>query len=326
MRKFLAFPPKDFYEVKKVEKQLQIFYKPSKEGAYRSIETPKEGVWIHVDDAKASDLDRIMELTDIDYTHLKDSLDRYEVPRIEQEDTSILVFTRHPCKEEGGLYTESLTIILTREFFITISPKKSELIDSILKNPLRISTLQRSKLLFHILLRITQHFNTSIKMVRHQVLEQEKNTDNIDSESIVDLTKNEEILNQYLTSLVPMKNLLEAISSGRFVHLYEKDIDLLQDLTIAIKQSEDLCSVNIKSIRSLRDAYQIIFTNDVNKTIKRLTAITIIFTIPTIISSVYGMNISLPLEKNPLAFIILLNVILVTSFLSVLIFLRKKWL
>ncbi|MEL7431062.1 MAG: CorA family divalent cation transporter [Chlamydiota bacterium] len=305
---------------------LQVFYKPSKEGHYRPLNTTKEGSWIHITHASVADLDRIMELTDIDYNHLKDSLDRYEVPRVEQEDTNILVFTRHPCDEEQGLYTSSLTIILTKEYFITISPKESELINSLLNNLSVLSTLQRSKLLFHILLKITQHFNTSIKMVRHKVLQHEKKIENIDSDSIVELTKNEEILNQYLTSLVPMKNLLEGISSGRFVHLYEKDVDLLQDLTIAIKQSEDLCSVNIKSIRSLRDAYQIIFTNDVNKTIKRLTAITIIFTIPTIISSIYGMNVSLPLENNPLAFVILMNIIIIACFFSVLIFLQKKWL
>ena len=80
-------------------------------------------------------------------------------------------------------------------------------------------------------------------MVRHKALQQEKKQENIDSDAIVDMTKNEEILNQYLTSLVPMKNLLEAISSGRFIYLYEKDFDLLQDLTIAIKQYQDLKSV-----------------------------------------------------------------------------------
>ncbi len=305
---------------------FHIFYKPHKEGLFKPTPDIKPGVWIHVTDVSVHDLDRIMEITDIDYTHLKDSLDRYEVPRVEQENRNILVFTRHPCPEEQGLYTEALTIILTPEYFVTISPRKSALIDAALNQPSRISSSERSKLLFHILLKITQNFNTSIKMVRHKVLQQEKKIENIDSESIVDLTKNEEILNQYLTSLVPMKNLLEAVSSGRFVHLYEKDLDLLQDLTIAIKQSEDLCAVNIKSIRSLRDSYQIIFTNDVNRTIKRLTAITIVFTIPTIISSIYGMNVRLPLENNPLAFIILINTIIITSFISVILFLKKKWL
>ena len=73
----------------------------------------------------------------------------------------------------------------------------------------------------------------------------------IDNKAIAVLTKNEEILNQYLTCLVPMRNTLKAVAEGRFISLHEKDIDLLQDLMIAIHQSEDVCNVNIKSIRSL---------------------------------------------------------------------------
>ncbi len=305
---------------------IEVFFKSLKAKEFQKINEFKVGSWVHVTETSLEDLDKIMELTDIDFADLKDSLDRYEIPRIEHEQENIVIFTRHPSENEGGLYTSTLTILLTPNYVVTISPQKSNVIEKILQASLRINSTQKSKLLFHILLKITQEFNTNIKKVRHSVLEQEKQIQNIDSEDIVMLAKNEEILNQYLTSLVPMRSLLEAISSGRFVHLYEKDLDLLQDLTIALKQSEDLCSVNIKSIRSLRDSYQIIFTNDVNKTIKRLTAITIIFTIPTIISSVYGMNVSLPWEKSPFAFFLIMNMIVVFSFISILVFIRKKWL
>ncbi len=305
---------------------IEVFFKSLKAKEFQKINEFKVGSWVHVTETTLEDLDKIMELTDIDFADLKDSLDRYEIPRIEHEHENIVIFTRHPNENEGGLYTSTLTILLTPNYVVTISPQKSTVIEKILQTSLRINSTQKSKLLFHILLKITQEFNTNIKRVRHSVLEQEKQIQNIDSEDIVMLAKNEEILNQYLTSLVPMRSLLEAISSGRFVHLYEKDLDLLQDLTIALKQSEDLCSVNIKSIRSLRDSYQIIFTNDVNKTIKRLTAITILFTIPTIVSSVYGMNVSLPFEKSPFAFFLIMNMIVVFSFVSILVFMKKKWL
>jgi len=305
---------------------IEVFFKSLKDTEFHRINEFKVGCWVHASNATLEDLDKIMELTDIDFGDLKDSLDRYETPRIEHDQDNILIFTRHPNEFEGGLYTSTLTILLTPNFVVTISPLKSQVVEKILSSTLRIGSTQKSKLLFHILMKITQDFNSNIKRVRHSVLEQEKQIQNIDSDDIVVLAKNEEILNQYLTSLVPMKSLLDAISSGRFVHLYEKDLDLLQDLTLAIKQSEDLCSVNIKSIRSLRDSYQIIFTNDVNKTIKRLTAITIIFTIPTIIASVYGMNVSLPFEKSPYAFFLIMNMIIVFSFFSIVIFMRKKWL
>lgn len=305
---------------------IEIFFKTIRSAQFQKIEEFRVGSWVSVTDATVDDLQQIAELTGLEFADLKDALDKYEIPRIEHQEGNILVFTRHPYEEEMGLYTSTLSIILTKTYVITISPKSSEVIEKILKHNLELGTTQKSKLLFHVLLRITQDFNTSIKRVRYKVLEQEKEIQNVDAEAIIALTKNEEILNQYLTSLVPMRSVLEAISSGRYVHLYEKDYDLLQDLSIGIKQSEDLCRVNIKSIRSLRDSYQIIFTNDVNKTIKRLTAITIIFTIPTIIASMYGMNVGLPIEKNPYAFFVILSATVLVSLVSVVVFLKKRWL
>ena len=96
-------------------------------------------------------------------------------------------------------------------------------------------------------------------------------------------------------------------------------------MIISINQSVDLCDVSIKSIQSLRDSYQIIFTNRLNKVIKFLTAFTIIMTIPTIIASVYGMNVKLPLADNPLAFIYILIIGFVISLFFFILFAKKKW-
>ncbi len=305
---------------------IEIYFKTIRDDDFKQINDFRVGSWIHISEATMDDLKRLSEVTNIEINDILDSIDKYEIPRVEHVKDNVIIYTRHSDQQEEGLHTSTLTIILTSNFIITISPHKSKLIDSIIKTTSKLATTQKSKLLLFILLKITQDFTNKIKNVRSSVLEQENQMKKVNNETIVVLTKNEEVLNQYLSSIVPLRNLLEAITSGRYVSLYEKDKDLLEDLSISLKQSEDLCSVSIKSIRSLRDSYQILFTNDVNKTIKLLTAITIIFTIPTIIASIYGMNISLPLEKNPYAFFILMNIIILVSVISAFIFARKKWL
>ena len=304
---------------------LDIFFKSIRDTEFQKIETPKLGSWIHVSDAAAEDLEQVSKLSNVSIEELTDSLDIHEIPRIEKLDNAILIFTRHPAKQELGLHTQTLTIVLTENYVITISPDTSELIEEILAKKLMIATTQKSKFLLHILLRISAFYTNIIKRVRNVILNYGQQIKEIDNSSIILLTQNEEILNQYLTSLVPMRNLMGSISSGRYVNLYEKDYHLLQDLTIAINQSEDLCRVNIKSIRSLRDSYQIVFTNDVNKMIKKLTAITIIFTIPTIIASVYGMNVSLPMDKNPMAFYYIMGLTCFASLALIWVFSKKRW-
>ncbi len=305
---------------------IEVYFKTIRDSEFKKIDDLRMGSWVYVKEATLDDLSEIAKITSLEIADIRDSLDKYEIPRIERQGESLIFFTRHPGEPEPSLYTELLTIVLTNSHLIAISPYQSPIIENLLKLHTSLATTQKSKLLLYILLRITQEFTNGIKRVRHSILLQEPATALIDSNAILALTKNEEILNQYLTSLVPMRNLLETLESQRYMNLYEKDLDLLQDLMIAIRQSEDLCRVNVKSIRSMRDSYQIIFTNDVNRTIKRLTALTIIFSIPTMIASAYGMNVVLPLQESPHSFLIIFGFSVVICLIAIWAFMKKRWL
>lgn len=305
---------------------ITIYDKGEHDEEFVEIPEPKTGCWIHVEDATTNDINQISKLIDLEYTDMYDALDRYEIPRVERIDETVLIFTRHPMDPEAGLYTTTFTIILTKDYFITICPQKSQIVQNFISQKPKLSPAQQSKFLIYILLKITQEYTLQIKKIRTSVLKQEKKMSYVDSKDITNLTANEEVLNQYLSSLVPIRNVLESITSGRYTLLYEKDQDLLEDLLNASMQSEDLCSINLRSIRSLRDSYQIIFTNQLNKTIKLLTALTIILSIPTMIASLYGMNVGLPIANYKYAFPIILIFIFVLSIFSLIIFQRKKWL
>ena len=148
----------------------------------------------------------------------------------------------------------------------------------------------------------------------------------VESDDITSLTISEENLNQYLSSLVPLRSVYQAVASGRYTFLQEKDQDLLEDLLNTSIQSEELCSVNLRTVRSLRDSYQIIFTNQLNKTIKVLTALTIILNIPTMVASLYGMNVPLPAGSHKFTFILIILFIGIASTFVFMLFQRKKWL
>ncbi len=307
---------------------IEYYFKTAKDEIFLSLPSPKEGCWIHVDEATTGDLDDICKLTGLENTDLQDCLDRYEIPRIEKIQNHVLIFIRHPVERDVavGLYTTTFTMILTTHYFITISPKKNHLIHSFLNKKSKFSTLHRSKLMIHLFLRITQEFTSNIRRVRHNVLDQEKEMANVESDDIATLTRNEEILNQYLSALEPTRDVLEGITSGKYTNLYEKDHEQLEDLLNAVKQSETLCSIAVKTIRSLRDSYNILFTNNLHKTIKLLTALTIIINIPTMIASIYGMNIKLPLMQHSFAFVFILAMITVFTTFALIVFKRKKWL
>ncbi|MBS0620930.1 MAG: magnesium transporter CorA family protein [Verrucomicrobia bacterium] len=307
---------------------IEFYFKGERDERFVPLSEPQDGCWIHIDEASVGDLDQICHLADLEYPDLQDSLDRYEIPRIEKIRNRALIFARQPIELDSavGLYTATLTMVITPQYFITISPQKDQLIRNLLAKKTDLLTQQRTKLAIHIMMRIAQEFTSQIRRVRHNVLTQEKEMISVESDDITSLTRHEEILNQYLSTLEPTKGVLEEITSGKYTSLYEKDQELLVDLLNAVRQSETLCSISVKSIRSLRDSYNIIFTNNLHKTIKLLTSLTIICNIPTMIASIYGMNINLPFSEQSHAFALILSLIFIFSVIALLFFRRKKWL
>lgn len=307
---------------------INYFIKKSLQDSIEKISAPEEGCWIHIDEASRTDLEKLSEIIDIDISELNDALDRYELPRIEKIDhETVLIFVRHTSNVISGLYTSTMTILMTPKYFITISLEKCSLIQELIHANPPITTKNKVTFLIHLLIRLTQDYTLEIKKLRAKVLRQEKAMNFVQSEDITALTMYEEKLNQYYSVLNPLKRTFEMITHKQFqFHFGEHEEDLLEDLLHAVSQSEDLCSIILSSIRSLRNSFQIIFTNQLNKTIKLLTALTIILSIPTMVSSLYGMNVALPLEKHPSAFGILVGFISAISFGAFYIFHRKKWL
>lgn len=289
------------------------------------IDLPEKGGWIHVESADSRDLETICSITGTSFPDLSDALDYHEVPRLERHTKYTILFIRHPVEGEGHLHTLPLLILMTADYFVTISPSKSSLIQEVLQRRTLSKTYKPFEYLLQILQRLSQEFSSEIRKSRHNVMDRKKEMHAADSEDIYSLTEHEEILNQYLSSLESLQIALEDLTQSPPAPFHEKLPHEIEDALNSIKQSETLCSILIKNIRSLRDSYQTIFTNKLTKTIKLLTALTIIFSIPNMIASIYGMNVRLPLSGGDSVFYLLLFFMFIVSSLCGYWFYRKKW-
>jgi magnesium transporter len=282
------------------------------------------GLWINVESATSEDIDTVAKLTGLTNADLHDSLDNYEIPRVERQDESVIIFLRNPSNEQTGLYTETLAVVLTPKYFITISSNHNAVITGLLSDKTHFLTSESMLILVNIINRIGHQFMLQIKSVKNSVMQKTTLIDQIDNKDILSLIVNEEILNQYLSSLLPMRIVLESIFSGRYLKLNEEETDLFQDMINTLRQSVEICTVSTKSIRSIRDSFQIIFSNKINKTMKFLTSFTIIMTIPTIIASLFGMNVHVPFESFPYAFPVIVVISFITLSVFYIVFRLKK--
>jgi magnesium transporter len=303
------------------------YFKESVDERFRIVPAPAADCWIHAENASIDDINRLSKILDVDSEDIKDALDMMEIARIERlEKDAFVVYVRYPYIQEIGLYTATLTIILAKNHLATICPATCHIVGKLLSEKTSIATNMRTQLLINILLRIVQEYSKVIRRVRAEVINQEKDISTVSDKEITELTRKEENLNQCQNSLQPLKEVIEAILSGKFTTLSEKDQDLLEDLLLATEQAEEMCSLSLRIISSLRNSVQIIITNQFNKTIRLLTALTIILTFPTVISSIYGMNIPLPFARSPHAFYIIMGSVLFIIICTLAFFKRRKWL
>lgn len=306
---------------------MLYFFKFSQEENQFVLTTEKEqSVWIHMEGTSSEDLQFLCSFTNLHPTDLSDALDYHELPRIEILHNILLLFVRYPITQMGHLHTIPLTFALTSHLLISISPIASPLLQEVIqKPPLFSDGYKPSKFLMYIVKRILQEFNIQIRRVRNSVMTQNKEMNAVDGDDIFALTEHEEILNQYLSSLHPLYLSLTTFSAKQMPFLHEKADKEIDDVLNAVKQAQELCSILVKNIRSLRDSYQIIFANKLTKTMRILTGLTILFSIPTMIATIYGMNVTLPIASNPQAFLVLCVIMILSSCFCGYLFYHKKW-
>ena len=99
--------------------------------------------------------------------------------------------------------------------------------------------------------------------------------------------------------------------------MYEEDEEILEDAITENRQAIEMAQIYNNILNGTMDAYASIISNNMNGVMKTLTSITIILAVPTMISSFWGMNVNLPLQNNPLGFIVMILIsIILTLFVS----------
>ena len=97
----------------------------------------------------------------------------------------------------------------------------------------------------------------------------------------------------------------------------------MEELEVDLQQQVELGDIYRELIANAMNAYDSMVNHNLNRVIKTLTSISLLVSVPTLVASVYGMNVGLPLENDPLAFVLIMAASLFIT-LPLLLFLRTK--
>jgi magnesium transporter len=290
------------------------YFRTVKDDALKEITDLRNGVWIHAVNASDGELAQLWNTLDLDETLLEDAQDFFEVPRMEKVDGVTYFFTRYPFNEvTEDIDTAPLLIVIGETYVLTVTQRMIPQFEPLLTGKRVVHTTQKTKLFLHLMECVTASFERQLVNLRRSVHKDRAKLRKIGNREIVRFANYERQLNDMVAAVLPTNVSLQQLMNNNYIPVYADDRELVEDVRIDNTQVVESARALLKTIQNVRNSAEAILTNTLNNRIKTLTVLTILLTIPTIIFSLYGMNIPLPFAENPYAllfvFVLMLGVV-----------------
>lgn len=286
--------------------------------------------WINVEVPTEDDILFLTSDLKVPESFLTDIEDIDERPRIEMEDGWMFTILRIPLRsDEKGIpfITIPLGIITKGEIYVTICHFNTEVLPDLIRYSHRknIQINNYTDLTLRLLYSSSVWFLKYLKQLNNQMRMAEQALEkSIKNEDLHRLMKIEKSMVFFNTSIRGNEVMLSKFRS--IMHqTKEIDMDLLEDVQIELKQAYITVNIYSDILTGTMDAFASIISNNVNIIMKRMTSISIILMIPTLIASFYGMNITTGLEDGKFSFFAIVIVSALFSALSFYVFKRIKW-
>ena len=279
-----------------------------------------EGSWVCLTAPTESEVRRVAATLDIEPSDLFAATDPEESARISLEDgyTVIIVDIPYqiPGSDQGVYSTIPMGILLTQDLVVTVCSVDTPVIGDFASCRVKgFSTRKKMRFVYQLLYRAATMYQQELRLIdrRRQALEKNLSGDLRDSD-LVELHGLESTLVYFATSLRANATVLDRLTRYKRLEQYPDDRELLDDVIVEIRQAIEMTSIYRDDIKGTRELFSSILDNRLNNAMKYLTSITLLMAVPTVVSGLYGMNVSsegMPFASSQAGFAIVLGLTLV---------------
>lgn len=271
----------------------------------------EKGCWIDLEKPTEKEIKQVLIATGVDEILLRSALDEEETSHIDTEDDQILVSINMPITEKnrrGKVYTTMpIGILIVRDdYIITISSSAFSLLDMLNRKRTivgEIATYKKSRLAFQLL------YITSVEFLRYLTyiskdmeIFEDNLTKSMKNDELLKLINYQKSMIFFNTALKTNQSVMERLRRGKLIKLYEEDEDILEDAVIENRQAMEMATTYGDILNGMTDIFGTVVSNNLNNVMKFLTSITLIISVPTLIASILGMNVSFPFSTNVYGF------------------------
>jgi len=295
------------------------------------IEEYESGCWIRIVNPTEKEISSIIHRFKLPYDFVTDPLDIDERARIETEENIKIILLRAPRREPENAAIPFITlpigVILVEDIIITISLSEIGIMNEFLDGRVRnLQTQNRTRFLLQLCYRTTLRYMRYLKEINRMTntLELEL-LDSPKNEQLIELFNLQKSLVYFTTSLRTNSIMIEKLHyHSSLLPLSPDEEDLYEEIVIENKQALEMASIYTTILISMMDAFASLVNNNLNIILKLLTSITIVLAIPTLIASVYGMNVYLPMQESPFGFVVVMGVTVATTAICVFLLWRSE--
>ncbi|HAX69630.1 MAG TPA: magnesium transporter CorA family protein [Anaerolineales bacterium] len=303
-------------------------YKTTENGL-ETLDTIANGAWVNVVGPTPDEIEKLVNWgMDMDYINY--SLDQDEMPRMERDEDYTFILLRIPMHQPDSdipYNTVPLGIMILGNKIITVCRYDSDIFKSLANGKYKqLKTGKRYRLSLYIFLETAARYLNLLREInRVTELVEDRLQKSTQNRELLELLKYQKSLTYFATALRANEVMMERVQKTQLFNYYEEDQDLLEDVLTENQQAIQMTSINTEILSSMMGAFASVISNNLNGVMKALAALTIIFNVPTIVASFYGMNVYLPGESHPLAYVGVIGLALALTATATVFFYKRNW-
>ena len=291
---------------------LQVYKNENNVLVEQTLATAEKGSWINLVNPTSEELIITANACNVPLDVLKTALDEEERSHVEIEDDYVLVITNIPLIRGKDKYdTLPLGMLITTQYFVTVCLEPNEVLRTFcFENARSFYTYKKTRFLFQILHKSTTLFLKYLQQINRRTDELEVELrQSMKNKELFQLLELQKGLTFFTSSLrsngIVMGKLLRLRNNQQLKHLikmFEEDEDLLEDVIIENNQAIEMVEMYSNILSSMMDAFASIISNNLNIVMKFLASMTILLAIPTLLASIWGMNVGVPFQDEIIGF------------------------
>ena len=308
-----------------------IRYYKTIDSKLEKLKSFENGCWINLVEPTTAEIQDISTKFNIDIESIRAALDEEERSRIDIEDNHILILIDIPIDESDAssahYSTIPLGIILLDNTIVTICTAQTKILnDFIVGHVKNFFTFKKTRFILQILYKNASYYLHYLRRINKMTIAIEKEIyKSMKNKELVQLLELEKSLIYFSTSLKANELVLNKMLRTESIKKYSEDEDLLEDVIIENKQALEMATIYGDILSRIMDAFSAIVSNNQNTVMQFLTSITLIMSIPTIVSGFFGMNVEgLPFSNHVNGFWIVILITCIMCLILTFIMSRNK--